>query len=411
MERKLLSGLINAGTIVVICAASLTRPDALVGQTFQISPPRPMRAQALTDSGLREMRLLLALPQSAAGGDSADMQQLDAWRSSVVAMRVGVDTLGKLLRAATLHPVQFKAWAAQDTGPALHIAGPGSISAGEVTLRGLISQSPVEASVALGAIRDETTRRKAAAYVDTLRGLVSAALSPLSQVTRVDVLAEGNIRAIATGNAARGTNANGSLAMRVSRENLGITAAVNIASTADTLAGDYAQLILGPATGRFLRAGLFDVRWRPNGRATGAHAYLTASQGLWKNADTSPSDTVTVVGASVWGAGVLLFWDVLADKIGDTPVGLSVEAGGSIRYLGGDISQEDAFRQRPTVLGSERTLFGGIELGLQVRFSSIVGALQAYWYPGEAVRGVTHMQLVGGFAVQAPILSGVLGKK
>ena len=188
---------------------------------------------------------------------------------------------------------------------------------------------------------------------------------------------------------------------------------VNVASTADTLESNIGSFLLSPTGGRALRSGVLDLHFpRALGRLfnaqTGIHTYLSASQSTWRGT----SDTVSAV---VVGIGALVYHDVARGHLGtelSNRAALTIEAGPSIRVIGGDVSGHAEDSLRVELLNSPSRVLGGLELGMQIEFGLVTAGFQFYLYKDfthhKAIKGVTGGQLVAGFSIGGPIFSGDL---
>lgn len=247
-------------------------------------------------------------------------------------------------------------------------------------------------------------------------GATSLLLAPSSKETHIQVYADGAIRGATLGEegAASGT---GSLGIRVRRAGTSYFARINVASTIDTVSEGYGSVILSPANGGGFRSGVLDMERRTGVLArlatrllsdnSGAHTYLTAASSTWAVEDGATE-------AVIFGGGLLLFKDLANGYIEDPAnrVRVKVEIGPSFRSLAGALRSGSAAATRRDLLGSPSTWFAGLELGLQVEFGVVAGALQVYLYDDlwedTSARGVTGGQLVALFSIGGPVFSGVL---
>jgi hypothetical protein len=231
--------------------------------------------------------------------------------------------------------------------------------------------------------------------------------------THVSIYADGAIRGVALGEEDNATAGTGSLGIRVAVPNKIYYAVVNVASTVDTITGNAGSFILSPANGSALRSGILDLRF-PNtfgkifGAQAGLHTYASASQSTWQG-------TVDTAGTVVVGLGALLYHDVANGQLGDEPtnrIRLSIEAGPSMRIVGGDVSAGARDGLRTEVLGTTQTKFAGLELGMQIEFGIVTAGFQFYLYDDfkrhTDVRGITGGQFVAGFSIGGPIVGGQL---
>jgi hypothetical protein len=338
-----------------------------------------------------------------------DKSELASWRDAVRLVRLRSDSVDRLLRLVVASPKELAAWMKSDGRTDLD--GATFI----YTVAGAVGRAI--ASRDLKAVSTRASQMKVSAYRDSLievatqlRKFTDERLAVVTFEPSVGVFAEGNIKSIATGSAARGTSANGTLGIEVDFANTTWVASINAASTADTLRQSYSQLVLSPAVGATLLSGLVDFRRQHSfWRGASTHVYVTGSRSVWKDTTIKTGDTArAAASATVLGAGVLLSWTIADGKVKDSPVGLLVEGGVALRHIGGDIGSESAFLQRPNILGTQKRDFVGVEAGPQLRFGNVIGALHVYFFPGPKAAGITGFQLVGGLSLKAPILNGPL---
>lgn len=256
-------------------------------------------------------------------------------------------------------------------------------------------------------IADSAERDKALIAAAALRQRIELAASQLSPRTQVAVLADGNIRGIATGKPGTNTAATGSLGLRVTQGRSIWGAQINVASTIDTANSGFAQTLLSPGTGATLLAGLLDYRFRAHDN-WGVHAYSSISRSIWLDTATVKPLNHPAAAASVVGVGFLFYFQPFLDPEADNPVSFSVEAGPTLRVIGGDIASADSLRKRLLNDTSRRT-FGGLEAGFQLSFNDVTGALQVYFIRGAHVDGVTGLQVTAGFSIHAAVFTKVFG--
>ena len=300
------------------------------------------------------------------------------------------EAFDKALRLANDHPKAFEA--AVKATPIQHDAVAASlaiIASDEVNLaKALAGLASDSASLANAA---EAARKLAAGYdrFAVARG----------EKTFVSVFADGNIRGVATGSADNSLAGTGVLGVRIQKPRSIWTAAVNVASTIDTVTEQFGELILLPGTGSDLLSGVVDAQFRYT-EDWGLHVYLSGSKSLWEvDPATHATSTIAVLGIGATGVR-----DIYQKTFGANRVGLSLEGGLSLRRIAGDIGTEDAIRT--TILGTGKKTFVGIEAGARVTFNSVTAALQFYGFPASSenrVRGLTGGQFAAGFSVQASI--------
>lgn len=393
------SGRVPAARLSTLLACVTLMTGTAFGQTMQPSTVR--LRQTLSRSG--------SVPQERVKNLEAE---LAAWKEAIAVFKEAPDTLKALLVNAARNPPIFIAWAAVDETRKI-----GTIDLPNTTVGGLVSHALLTRNRAALLEHVESTKDRDCVAIlrlaDALEPIIAAILEPYEFAPSVAVSLGGNIKGTSSGSDSKGSNANGLLMMTVAHRTTSWTVSMNLASTADTMKSGYSQLVLSPSTGKALAAGLVDFSWRPNpDKPFGLHAYATASQSIWKNGDpkTSPADTLNSIQATVWGVGALFAGDVAIGHVKGEPVGLGLEAGVTYRVIGGDAARSGDFLKRAGVLGVDRHSFLGLELGAQATYKNTVGALQAYYFGGTTVRGVTGVQLVVGFSIYAPILNGKVGE-
>lgn len=234
------------------------------------------------------------------------------------------------------------------------------------------------------------------------------------------VFAEGNIRGLASGSDAQATGdiqtaATGSLGLRIQKSTTIWTASISIASTVDTLRDAFGESLLLPGTGSGLVSGIVQVRGKDRSlhffqfpKNVGAYLYGSSSKSVWsRNLDSSGTTVTDSSAVTVVGVGAGLFYDVAAAKIGDTPVGLTLEAGVALRSIGGDIALPRHASLRQSVIGNpDEQVFWGVEGGPQVTFGNVTGALRLFFFPHNNTVGFSRAQVTAGFSVQGSILEG-----
>jgi hypothetical protein len=387
-----------------IAALSLTFAQLLTGQTLTTKSFR------LSDS----VKVLRTPPSASPlrGKEGDDAAEIAAWQDAIRLIRTRSDSIDRLINLVVASPKELTAWLQSDNGRLIDgvtFASPVAAAVGRaIASRDLALVSARASEMVTPPNRDSLLRVAAQLRKFTDERLAVATFEPT-----VNVFAEGNIKAIATGSAARGTNANGTLGIAVDFARTTWVASINAASTADTLRQGYSQLVLSPAVGATLLSGLVDFRRQHSfGKGASTHIYVTGSRSVWKDTTIAPTDTSRkAASATVLGLGALLSWSIADGKVKESPVGLSIEGGVSLRHIGGDVGSDSVFLKRRSTLESSRKTFLGLEAGPQLQFGNVVGALHVYWFPEQQTRktaGVTGFQLVGGLSIKAPILTGPL---
>lgn len=251
----------------------------------------------------------------------------------------------------------------------------------------------------------------------TLAAQSATGFSPSKSGKYVQIYADGAIRGAALGD--QGTpSGTGSLGVRVGYDKKSFFARINVASTVDTIAGGFGGVVLSPATGGSFKSGILDFErecgWlqklicRGGATGRGFHLYGTAAASTW-------ADSLGAMEAVILGGGMLFYKDIAKGFIaGDSAnsVRVKFEVGPSFRRVAGYLGSGAAEARRESVLGTTSAWFAGLEMGLNIQFGVVTGALQVYMYSdlqkSPAVPGITGGQLVALFSIGGPIFSGSL---
>jgi hypothetical protein len=213
------------------------------------------------------------------------------------------------------------------------------------------------------------------------------------------VFADGTIRGTAEGKQAGEGVGTGALAVALNFRQQLWYASVTVASTEDTLSGNFGAALLAPGSGKALSSGLLSVNYmNALGRGWGLHPYVSTSRHLWLVEDTARSTTVL-------GMALLAHREVGSQQVGGNQVSLSVEIGPTARFLGGDILDLSE-STRDEGIGTSKTAFLGIESGGTLRVGDLVGSVQLYYLFGgdeDRVLGLSNLQLVAGFSVKGEL--------
>lgn len=248
----------------------------------------------------------------------------------------------------------------------------------------------------LGTIASNDERREANQLREQL-------LERAADVTRQDtgistqVFADGSIRGTAEGKSGESVGT-GALAVAMRNGKALWYASLTVASTEDTLTNGFGPALLAPGSGKALSSGLLSVLFADAlGRGWGVMPYVSTSRHLWSLADTVRS-------ATVMGTGLLLHREVV-ERVQTRDVSIALQIGPTLRWLGGDVSGlRDKTRQ--DVLGTDRTLFVGLEAGSSITVGDLVGALHLYYITGDddnRVLGLSNLQMVAGFSVKGKL--------
>jgi hypothetical protein len=226
---------------------------------------------------------------------------------------------------------------------------------------------------------------------------VAAAQSEQRTVARV--FADGTIRGTAEGKESPEGVGTGALAIALDHGDKLWYAALTVASTEDTLSGNFGAALLAPGSGKALSSGLISVLYHDFlATGFGLHPYLSTSSHFWSINDTTRS-------ATVLGLGVLFRRDLGTQDVGGKNVSLAAEIGPTSRFLGGDVLDlsESA---RDEKIGTSNTAFFGLESGATLSVGDLVGSIQLYYLFGkdeDRVLGLSNLQLVAGFSVKGEL--------
>jgi hypothetical protein len=246
--------------------------------------------------------------------------------------------------------------------------------------------------------------------VAELQGALLRAQDSLRQPV-VAVFANGDVRGVATGEEADKAGT-GSLGVQVVRAKYSAIGTIAIASSVDTLSSGFGAAILTPGAGTAFTSGILDVRFFTRKWWKRWHFYGSVAKTNWLQTTTVDANggeaavDSTVEPAVTLGFGGLLYYDLAKGELGKNPVYLSIEGGLAARWLTGDVgSDEDSRRE---LLGTDRRLFGGPEIGMEIGFGRVGAALHYYFFFGHDVSGLTGGQLVAAFSVSGEIFRGPL---
>lgn len=231
-----------------------------------------------------------------------------------------------------------------------------------------------------------------------------------------EVFADGNIKDVVGGNADE-TTASGSLGLGYSDGRFIVSALVNAVGTATPLTENFGSALLAPAAGASLNAGVLDLRWSAAGRpgrgicgAYGLHAYASVSSARWQ-ADSAG----TTFGVVTPGVGIGPFCQLLNIKESSPDGGDSrtlaavLDVGVAVRGIAGDIAQSANDSVRSFLLNGDQRTRVGVEVGLALQLNGLKAGLTLYAFPGE-VPGLSDGQVIAGFSVQSPLLSGKISR-
>lgn len=237
---------------------------------------------------------------------------------------------------------------------------------------------------------------------------------PVRNRPRTEFVADGAIaNSLNTGEG--GAPATGALGIRHYTERDVFAALITVAGTADTLVGDspatFARALLNPGTSGqgSAASGLLDYQrfWHYGGNSQriGAHVYTSFSRSTWRfqGADTVRSSDLTVLAGGLRASWLAIGRD--EDSDGNS-FSVTLEAGYTVRGIDGDAARDSEFKRRS--LGTSRSVFHGPEFAFaiqlrQITASATVPILGAFG--GPRVPGLTGVQPVVGFSINAPIFT------
>ena len=208
--------------------------------------------------------------------------------------------------------------------------------------------------------------------------------------------ASGDVRGLATGETDDSESANGALGLSVSSNHVASVGAINVASTLQTIDKDFAAVLLSPSNGKALRSGLAEVRLQQLFGKQGLHAYGCVSSSEWVQEEAS-------LNATVVGAGALIYRQLGLEDDSRNKVQFGLEGGIAIRSILGDAASSDSLRE--VFLGSDRTNFVGLELGMNILVNRVSAGVQFYFFPGRDVEGVTGGQVTTGISIRGDLFS------
>ncbi|MGB3080053.1 MAG: hypothetical protein WBB31_13295 [Saprospiraceae bacterium] len=184
----------------------------------------------------------------------------------------------------------------------------------------------------------------------------------------------------------------------------------NVASTLDTVKNNFGNGILSPTKGKFFQSG--SIEWYHN-----CHDNYWLHYNVYLASQTWEIEKAIIYkNATVFGVGAHFCDRLINGKIAETDIGLDLEAGIGVRFIGGNVRN---MLSNPTdsikyvnVLPSTKSCFVGIESGFTLNFGQIVGALQAsYYLKGKQswVDDLTGLQLSVGISVRGDLLKATVG--
>lgn len=230
------------------------------------------------------------------------------------------------------------------------------------------------------------------------------------------LFADGAVRGGVTGETTKAGAATGSLgiqvASRLGGKRADATFLVSVIGAADSVSADYGAVLLAPASGNTLSAGLIDVRIR-DVVLVDLRMYGSVSTSDWsvpvdENGLFDLEGTHQTFSAGVIGVGILLGETILAGRMAEnTTAAVTLDAGLSLRSLFGDVvnGSNNAFRE--SLFPGEATTRLGIEISLGIQISGVKAGVSYYHYGGD-IAGFSNGQVVAGIGLQTPIVSGTL---
>lgn len=232
----------------------------------------------------------------------------------------------------------------------------------------------------------------------------------------IELYADGNVRK-ALQDAGGGQVAAGSLGINVRTPHWASDLLVNTAGTQDALRRGFGTSVLAPGAGGSLSSGLLEARLMI-GKATsrrrpGVRAYASANSSTWQPDTAKPAMSVAVAGLGLgafYGIGGTIPVSTTENDSGATQtrrrISAVLDAGFAWRSIGGDVAgpSGDAVRR---LVGMDRGHMGGAEVGATVTYSGLKAGVTYYRFPGD-MPGLSHGQIVAGFAVQTSLAGGLL---
>jgi hypothetical protein len=175
-----------------------------------------------------------------------------------------------------------------------------------------------------------------------------------------------------------------------------VKGSINITSTIDTIKNNFGDAILNGA-GQNLSLSFEGRQFKPFVLGLGGYAYLSfASQSFLDTTQSNPIHTLNGTDVSI-GAGFSYMLGGAYGKQND--VYLLFNFGVCSRILIGKISKNDVFKQN--ILSSKENIYPGFELGLQLKFNSILASGAVFIGPANSLgAGIT-----ASIAINADIAS------
>jgi hypothetical protein len=219
------------------------------------------------------------------------------------------------------------------------------------------------------------------------------------------------------------STATGSLGISTFQRTYLFIGQINVAAKTDTVREDYGTALLNPGSGKALKAGLVEWR-RPLDRFAcerlphflrnliredklSVRAYGSVSRAEWAMPMANPTAEApdTVVKVTPVGYGLGLAYSIRETNIANKAVAVGLTAGYAQRILKGDGGANSFDAQRTKILGTSKTAFSGVEIGLEMQFGEITGGITYYTFPRAAtVPGFSRGQVIGGFSLKANVL-------
>jgi hypothetical protein len=299
----------------------------------------------------------------------------------------------------------------------------------------MLTRPAVSVGIAIGILAANIGTTQAQTLVPQSGGFRAASDS---QNTGCSAAAGGGHDAVFLDGALKGddaksaSSATGSLGISTFQPGYSFVGQINIAAKTDTIREEYGTALLNPGSGKALKAGLFD--WRAplsrlvncarlpgilekffGGDKLRIRAYGSVSRAEWAlprvpTADAQPDTAVKVTPV---GYGVGLAYSVRRANVATKDLAIGLTLGYAQRILKGDGAASTFDAQRARILGTTRTAFSGLEMGLELQFGEITGGITYYTFPRAAtVPGFSRGQVIGGFSLKANVLdsSGEKGK-
>lgn len=219
---------------------------------------------------------------------------------------------------------------------------------------------------------------------------------------KVEVFADGNFKSVLEDGADVGS-ITGAIGVRYVGSDYLLTAQISVAATSDTIRSGWGSTLLNPAVGRTLRAGLLEVQYT-GWTWAGFHprAYTSVSSSVWA-AVLDGEEQEQAQATTALGLGIGLVRVLVDPSWTDRDVAVTGEIGITLRWLQGDVANDELADFKTATLGVDDERWWGPEIGFTIQVKDVVAGLTYYFFDTD-VPGFSDGQVAAGVSLKAAIL-------